>query len=214
MGGSGTSWVRAEPHGCVLAPVRTRTPAGPVAEVVLPAATHAVAVGHDTEPSEATELATGSGVQVVPPSAVTRSTPVPLLGVPNVAAVVPTTTQSPPGRECGCVDGAGAVVVDEVGAPTDDEVDAGAVVLDGAVVDGAVLDGAVVDGAVLDGAGAVVADGSEPVLLPAEEVAPATQAMPPRMPVPVGTAAVGAHVLPPSPDASTDPVAWSGPEDA
>lgn len=192
--------MRAALHGWAAVPVRTSTPACDVVAVVLPAATHADDVGHETAPSEAIELPTVSGVHVAPPSAVVSSTAVPLRGVPKVVAVVPVTTHSPlgtAGEVVVVVDGGGAVVVDEEPVPPVDEVAARTVVV-GDVP------------AVGDGPDPVVPGAELPVPVPGAGV----QAIPLRIPVPAGTVAAGTHVAPPSLVASTEPAAWSGPEDA
>ena len=182
--------MRAALQGWAAAPVRTSTPACDVVAVVLPVATQADDVGHDTAPSEAIELPTVSGVHVDPPSVVVSSTAVPLRGAPNVVAVVPVTTQSPPGR-AGRVD---VVVVPAVEGGPDVE-------LAGAELPA--LPGAELPVPGLPGAELLVPGLTAPV-----------QAIPLRNPVPAGRAAAGNHVAPPSLVASTEPVAWSGPEDA
>lgn len=82
-----------------------------MAAVVLPAATHAEDVGHDTLVSEAIELPIACGVQLAPPSELVSSTAEPTRGSPNVVPVVPATTQLPSGT-AGEV--AGTVVVVEL----------------------------------------------------------------------------------------------------
>jgi hypothetical protein len=176
-----------------------------VVAVVLPVATHADDVGHETAPSEAIELATTTGAQVAPPSADVSSTAEPSRGVPKVVAVVPVTTHSPLGVAGGevvvVVDEGGAVVVGEEPVPPMVEVAGETVVVDAVPA----LDDDPVP------VPAPVPPGGEP---PVTGLAATSQAMSLRIPVPAGTAAVGTHVAPPSLVASTEPDAWSGPEDA